>query len=265
MRLLPPAQRRAMFEIYRFCRAVDDIADGHEDSRARLVELERWRADIHALFASAPPPRVRALLDPMLAFDLQRTDFLSVIDGMEMDVKAEMLAPDYATLDLYCDRVACAVGRLSVRIFGMQPKAGTALAQHLGRALQLTNILRDLDEDAARGRLYLPREALVAVGIGASDPVAVLKHSELHEACRIVVNDARGYFANAWAVMAQEPNRVVRAPRMMARVYEDILQRLTERGWAWPRHPVHFGRGRLLWTTLVEELFGKGHAVKAQG
>jgi phytoene synthase len=106
MRLLPPAQRRAMFEIYRFCRAVDDIADGHEGRRTRLAELDRWRADIDALFAGAPPQRVRSLLEPMLAFDLQRSDFLCVIDGMEMDVRDKVLAPDYATLDVYCDRVA---------------------------------------------------------------------------------------------------------------------------------------------------------------
>ena len=109
-------------------------------------------------------------------FDLQREDFIAVIDGMEMDVIADIRAPDRATLDLYCDRVACAVGRLSVRVFGMEREAGLALAHHLGRALQLTNILRDLDEDASLGRLYLPREALQAAGIEATDPAAVIAH-----------------------------------------------------------------------------------------
>ncbi len=106
----------------------------------------------------------------MRDFGLRREDFLAVIDGMEMDVVDDIRAPDFATLDLYCDRVASAVGRLSVRVFGMEEQDGIALAHHLGRALQLTNILRDLDEDAAIGRLYLPREALREAGITATDP-----------------------------------------------------------------------------------------------
>ena len=95
-----------------------------------------------------------------------------MIDGMEMDVTETIRAPDFATLDLYCDRVASAVGRLSVRVFGMEKNDGLALAHHLGRALQLTNILRDLDEDAAIGRLYLPKEALLDAGITTTDPDA---------------------------------------------------------------------------------------------
>jgi len=167
MRVLPREQRRAMFAIYAFCRAVDDVADGRGDRQARLTELALWRRDIAALFAGVTASRVRALSEPIRTFDLQREDFLSIIDGMEMDARADIRAPDFATLDLYCDRVACAVGRLSVRVFGMHGEEGASLAFHLGRALQLTNILRDLDEDAAKERLYLPREALLAAGIGA--------------------------------------------------------------------------------------------------
>ena len=111
-------------------------------------------------FRRAPPPRLRGLAGPVRDFALERKDFLAIIDGMEMDVVSDIRAPDLATLDLYCDRVASAVGRLCVKVFGMGPAEGRELAHHLGRALQLTNILRDLDEDAALGRLYLPREAL---------------------------------------------------------------------------------------------------------
>ena len=126
-------------------------------------QLKRWRADIDALYAgSAVAARSRPRRRRSRRFGLEREDFQAVIDGMEMDAVADIRAPDCATLDLYCDRVASAVGRLSVRIFGMDEEAGIALAHHLGRALQLTNILRDLDEDAAIGRLYLPREALRA-------------------------------------------------------------------------------------------------------
>lgn len=263
MRVLPPAQRHAMFEIYRFCRAVDDIADGRGDRRARLAQLDAWRGDVDALFAGAPPERVQGLLEPMLAFELQRDDFLSIIEGMEMDVTTDILAPNYATLGLYCDRVACAVGRLSVRVFGMQTQDGAALAYHLGWALQLTNILRDLDEDATKGRLYLPREALHAAGIGDTDPATVLAHSALRVACEIMVDDARGHFAEAQALMERQPQRTVRAPRMMALVYEDILQRLAVRGWTPPRRLVHVGRGRLLWIMLVHEWLGH-RVVKAK-
>src|SRR5215472_2983806 len=174
MRILPRAQRLAMFEIYSFCRQVDDIADARGLRRERREELQRWRADIDALYAGNVVPRTHGLLAPVRDFGLRREDFHAIIDGMEMDVLADIRAPDEATLDLYCNRVASAVGRLSVRVFGMGHQDGLALAHHLGRALQLTNILRDLDEDAAIGRLYLPKEALAKAGVELTDPAAVL-------------------------------------------------------------------------------------------
>jgi phytoene synthase len=255
MRVLPAEQRRAMFAIYAFCRAVDDVADGRGDRRARLAELARWRRDIDALFAGAPTSRVRALAEPIRAFDLQREDFLSIVDGMEMDARADIRAPDLATLDLYCDRVACAVGRLSVRVFGIPGQDGASLAFHLGRALQLTNILRDLDEDAAKARLYLPREALLGAGIGQTDPATVLDHPALGKACATVVDLARGHFAEAHRLMAKYPLAIVRAPRLMATVYQNILQRLVAREWASPRRPVRVGCARLLWIVLRHGLF----------
>src|SRR5437763_9890638 len=170
MRILPRAQREAMFEIYSFCRQVDDIADSDGPRAARRADLDRWRADIDALYAGRTVVRTQGLAGPVREFGLKREDFHAIIDGMEMDVVADIRAPDDATLDRYCDRVASAVGRLSVRVFGMQEQDGIALAHHLGRALQLTNILRDLDEDAEFGRLYLPAPALREAGIGASDP-----------------------------------------------------------------------------------------------
>ena len=190
----------------------------------------------------------------MRGFDLQRDDFFAVIDGMEMDVRADIRAPDRATLDLYCDRVACAVGRLSVRVFGMEQKAGLALAHHLGRALQLTNILRDLDEDAAFGRLYLPREELQAAGITttalAADPAAVLAHPAICKPCAAVVALAEAEFEKAVAIMAQAPRRVVRAPRIMAEAYRLILNRLVARGFAPPRTPVRVPRAKILLIVL---------------
>src|SRR4029077_12177341 len=122
-------------------------------------------------------------------------------DGMEMGVPQDIRAPDLATLDLYCDRVASAVGRLSVRIFGLPESDGITLAHHLGRALQLTNILRDIDEDAGIGRLYLPREALRHAGITSNDPQKVIAERALPKACVSLVERAKMHFEKADEIM----------------------------------------------------------------
>lgn len=255
MRLLPKPKRDAMFEIYAFCRAVDDIADGEGPRPHRRKELQRWRADIDALFGNAAPVRLAGLAAAVRRFDLQRADFLAVIDGMEMDLEQDIRAPDMATLDLYCDRVASAVGRLSVRVFGMEPGAGLQLAHHLGRALQLTNILRDLDEDAGVGRLYLPLEALKAAGIASNEPQRVLSDAALGRACAPVVEQARAHFTEAFRIMVEAPRATVRAPRLMGEAYRRILDRLVARGWAAPRARVRLSRLNLLWVVLRDSIF----------
>ncbi|MBN8959035.1 MAG: squalene/phytoene synthase family protein, partial [Rhizobiales bacterium] len=111
MRILPKAQREGMFEIYRFCRRVDDIADSDLPRPERVTRLAAWRRDIDALYTDAPPSGLEGLARVTRQFDLRRDDFLAVIDGMEMDAHEDICAPDFATLDLYCDRVASAVGR----------------------------------------------------------------------------------------------------------------------------------------------------------
>jgi presqualene diphosphate synthase len=202
--------------------------------------------DLGALSPPPPPPQLAGLAQAVKQFNLKREDFIAVIDGMAMDVDADIRAPDQARLDLYCDRVACAVGRLSVRVFGMAPDAGLALAHHLGCALQLTNILRDLDEDAAMGRLYLPREALRDAGIISTDPATVLANPMLGVVCDTVVALAREHFRQARAIMAQAPRRVVRAPRIMGDAYRAILDKLVTRGFAPPRRPVRHSKLHLL-------------------
>jgi presqualene diphosphate synthase len=250
MRILPRAEREAMFEIYSFCRAVDDIADDTGPRDIRREQLARWRSDIDALYRGTPQQHLLGLAEAVRKFNLGRADFIAVIDGMEMDVLSDIRAPDRATLDLYCDRVACAVGRLSVRVFGMRPEAGLSLAHHLGRALQLTNILRDLDEDAALGRLYLPREALLAAGITATDPAAVLADPAIGKACASLVDLAKTAFREANVIMSQSPRRVVRAPRIMGEAYRAILDKLVARGFAPPREPVRHSRARLIFIVL---------------
>ena len=254
MRIMPRAQREAMFEIYGFCRAVDDIADEPLPYEVRIDQMRRWRAEIDAIYSGSHAPHTRGLARAVQTFDLPRVDFLAVIDGMEMDVVSTIRAPDLATLDLYCDRVASAVGRLSVRVFQMEKQAGFALAYHLGRALQLTNILRDLDEDAALGRLYLPKEAMLEANITTSEPLAALSSPNIGRACAFVVALADRHFAEADAVMAKSPRWTVRTPRVMAAAYRLLLERMIERGWQAPRERVKLKR-RQLFRILLQYAF----------
>jgi presqualene diphosphate synthase len=250
MRILPPAQRDAMFEVYRFCREVDDIADSSGPRPARIAQLGEWRDEINDLYQGKVGAKVGGLAAPMRSFGLRREDFLAVIDGMEMDAREDIRAPSFATLDLYCDRVASAVGRLSVRVFGMEDADGKLLSHHLGRALQLTNILRDLDEDAGIGRLYLPREALDQAGIAGSDPLTVLRSPNLSQACAPLIERARTHFVEADRIMKRSPRRAVKAPRIMGEVYRTILDGMIARGWSAPRQRVSVSRARLAWVIL---------------
>jgi phytoene synthase len=242
MRILPRAQREAMFQIYSFCRQVDDIADSDGPRDVRLADMAQWRRDIDALYDGHPPARVRDYVGPIQQFGMRKEDFIAVIDGMEMDIPADIRAPDEATLDLYCDRVASAVGRLSVKVFGLPDEDGILLAHHLGRALQLTNILRDIDEDAGIGRLYLPREMLFHAGITSSDPQVVIASPALPKVCAPLVLRARMHFKKADEIMDRNKRRLVRAPRIMSKYYRKILELLVKRGFAQPREPVRLGK-----------------------
>ncbi len=253
MRILEPARRDAMFAIYAFCRAVDDIADDEGARDTRRAALDQWRSDLDDLYAGRIRPSVGFLAESVRRFKLDRVDFEAVIDGMAMDVEEDIRAPDWKTLELYCDRVASAVGRLSVRAFGLAgdaggelPTAPKLLAYHLGRALQLTNILRDLDEDAARGRLYLPREALEEVGVANHAPHAALSHAAIGAVCAPVAARAREHYAQADRVMTGLPKAAVKAPYLMSAGYRSILDALESRGFAAPRAPVHVSRVKLI-------------------
>jgi phytoene synthase len=250
MRILPRARRDGMFEVYSFCRRVDDIADSPAPRPERLDRLARWRSDIDALYAGQVRPEHRDLARVIAEFGLRKEDFIAIIEGMEMDAAEDIRAPDLATLDLYCDRVASAVGRLSVRIFGVADEAGRRLAYHLGRALQLTNIMRDLDEDAAIGRLYLPRELLREAGIDGDNPLTVVSHPALGRVCGELVDRARDHFRQADAIMDDCPRPTVRAPRIMGKVYQATLDELIARGWSAPRSPVRISRLHLLRVVL---------------
>lgn len=255
MAILPRERRDAMFEIYSFCRAVDDIADEGGDIRTKLAGLDQWRRDIDALYAGGPAGLAAGLVLPLRRFSFAREDFHAVIDGMQMDVDADIVAPDAATLDLYCDRVASAVGRLSVRVFGMPEEEGIALAHHLGRALQLTNILRDIDEDAEIGRLYLPRENLLAQGIADPTPGKVVALPNLDAVCAPLMAQAKAHFEQADAIMATQKREAIRAPKIMSLAYGAIWRRLAARGFARPRGKIKTPKMVLLGAILSYGIF----------
>ena len=249
MRVLPKAEREAMYAIYGFCRAVDDIADDQGGAREdRAVALDGWRRDLDSLYAGNDPGQAALVAGAVCRFDLDRADFEAVIDGMAMDVARDIRWPAMAELDLYCDRVASAVGRLSVRVFGMPREPGLELAHHLGRALQLTNILRDIDEDAEIGRVYLPAEALGTAGITPTTPAEVVADPRIDQAVRPLVARAHDHYRAADAILAARPAGHLIAPRLMEAVYSKLLKRMEVTGWAPPRRRVRVSKPALLWT-----------------
>jgi phytoene synthase len=168
-RLLPPPRRRAITALYAFCREVDDVVDEVSDSALARIKLAWWRNEIAAVFGGVPQHPVALALRDVVAqpqFPLQRSDLLTVIDGMEMDL-AHTRYLDFAALELYCERVAGVVGRMSALVFGYTDARTPGYARDLGIAFQLTNIVRDVGEDARRGRIYLPLEDLARFGLDA--------------------------------------------------------------------------------------------------
>ena len=256
MRILPKQKRQAMYEVYAFCRLVDDIADDGGSRDARHAGLDGWRRDIDALYrGELPRESLRELAKAIRGFGLRAEDFHAVIDGMDMDVVEDIRAPDWTKLELYCDRVASAVGRLSVRIFGTPPTERDRLAHHLGKALQLTNILRDIDEDAEIGRLYLPKEALESAGITTNEPSRAAADPRLPTACVPVVARAREHFAAAREIMRRCPRTTVRAARVMDEAYGEIFERTVARGFESPRQRLKVSKGRFLLSLLRHGLF----------
>ncbi len=251
MRLLPEDKRQAMFAVYAFCRVVDDIADGDLPSAAKLGHLQGWSDEIDRLFAGRPQhPIAMALVEPVRSFRLAREDFLAIIEGMAMDANAPIVAPTLAELQLYCARVAGAVGLLSVRIFGAPPAKGPALAHALGEAVQLTNVLRDVEEDARLGRHYLPRELLEKHGVPITSPMAMLKDAKLPAVCAELGAIAEQRFAQAAALLAAMPRKPLRPARIILVVYRRLLERLRQGGFAPVGNRVSLSKAEKLWLVL---------------
>ena len=253
--VLPPDRRHAMYAIYAFCRIVDDIADEEGSLPDKRRDLALWRQNITGLYrGEADGPVTRVLVETVRRFDLRAQDFLAVIDGMQMDAETVIVAPDLATLELYCDRVAVAVGRLSVRVFGDASPMADQVAHGLGRALQLTNILRDIQEDAERGRLYLPAEFLEEARVPA-EPMAALASPALPRVCARLAERAHGYFRAADAAMRQCDRRAMKPARLMGATYAAILSRLEQSEWRNPRERVSLPTWQKLWLACRYGLF----------
>ncbi|WP_373318288.1 presqualene diphosphate synthase HpnD [Ameyamaea chiangmaiensis] len=255
MQILSPDRRYGMFAVYAFCRVVDDIADGDAPMADKRTALDAWRVRIAALYEGMTNDALdRVLRAAIMRFGLRREDFEAVIDGMQMDAEAPVVAPDEATFDLYCDRVASAVGRLSVRVFGDASPMADRVAHHLGRALQFTNILRDIAEDARIGRLYLPRELLVRFGVPA-DPARVLDAPGLPGLCAVLAGRAHDHFRAAAQAMAACDRVAMRPARIMGASYAAILSGLERRGWDRPRVRVSVSKPRKI-AAVARAYFG---------
>jgi len=232
MRFLPERKRDALFAIYAFCREVDDIADGDLSREGKILALDKWRRQIEELFADRADDIITHALLPFIStYGLRKKDFIAVIEGMEMDARGPIIGPTLEELDLYCDRVASAVGRLCTRVFGETSAAGEHVATHLGRALQLTNILRDVEEDAGIGRLYLPAEYLALEKIKVTTPIAVSVESRLPAVMARVGALAEHAFADTEMALASCSKKAMRPAVIMMMVYRKHLDRLRANDW----------------------------------
>lgn len=256
MRVLPAVKRDAMYAVYAFCREVDDVVDDPGDPADKMVRLAAWREEIERLFGGEPSfPVTRALAGPVGEFGLRKEVFLSIIDGMEMDAAATLRIDDMAGLETYCDHVACAVGRLSNRVFGVDDTAGEPVAVALGQALQLTNILRDLKQDAAIDRLYIPATVLRAHGISNGDAAAALDHPGFPAVCEELAEITAQRYAEAEAALAACDRRVMRPAIMMMQVYRRVFERLRRRGWRRLDGPVKLSPWQKIWVLVRHGLW----------
>lgn len=253
MQVLPPERRYGMYALYSFCRIVDDIADEEGDIATKHRLLQEWRDRLGSLYAGEATDAVeRVLLATIHRFDLKKQDFIDVIDGMEMDVEHPIVAPSEQVFDLYCDRVASAVGRLAVRIFGDSSEAAQKVAYHLGRALQITNILRDIKEDAGRGRLYLPKELLERFQLPLT-PQECINNIYINQVCHILAYRALDHYRLSGNFIAQCNQTALRPAKVMAITYRFLLAKQKRLGWKPP-----FKRASL---SMIEKIFIAGVGV----
>jgi 15-cis-phytoene synthase len=227
---LPPEQRRAITALYAFCREVDDTVDETSDPVVARAKLDWWRGEIAAVFGGEPQHPVGRALQPIVrARDLPQARFLEIIDGMQMDLDYNRY-PDFQTLEVYCYRVASVVGLLSAEIFGYRHRETLEYARNLGLALQLTNIIRDVGEDARRNRIYLPLDEMARFGVAVDDIILFRETEALGQLLAHQIERARGYYQRAWALLPADDRKAQRAGLVMGAIYERLLGELAAEG-----------------------------------
>jgi 15-cis-phytoene synthase len=227
---LPKARREAITALYAFCREVDDVVDECTDYAVAQVKLNWWKGEIENLYANqAQHPVTKALLPAIHQFQLSKEHFLEIIDGMEMDIKFNRYE-DFKQLQLYCYRVASVVGLLAAQIFGFSNRKTLKYAHDLGMAFQLTNIIRDIGEDARRGRIYLPLDELRKAKVSEEDILQNRETEQVRELIEYQIARAESFYNKALLELPAEDAKQQRAGLMMAAVYRTLLREIKDYG-----------------------------------
>ena len=220
---LPPERRRAITALYAFCREVDDVVDECTDVGVARAKLAWWRDQLVAIYGGHPQhPVAQTLAAVIPAFKLPQARLQEIIDGMEMDLAQRRYA-DFAALKLYCHRVAGIVGLLSAEIFGYTDPGTLAYAENLGMAFQLTNIVRDVGEDARRDRIYLPLEELARYGVTVADVLHARTSDAFRQLMEFQIERALAYYREAFALLPAADRRSQRPGLVMAAIYQALL------------------------------------------
>jgi phytoene synthase len=223
---LPRDQRRAITALYAFCREVDDVVDEAADPGVARAKLSWWRSEVQAAFGGSPQhPVARALMPVVHAYPISESRLTEIIDGMEMDLDYNRY-PDFATLEVYCHRVAGVVGLLSAGIFGYTQPGTLDYARTLGLALQLTNIIRDVGQDVRRNRIYLPLDELARFGLSSADIIERREDERFERLMAFQIERAREYHDRALALLPQVDARAQRAGLVMAAIYRGLLEEI---------------------------------------
>lgn len=247
-RFLQPAQRAAMTALYAFCREVDDVVDDCQDVGVAAQALGWWRQEVLALFMQrASHPVTRALQPHVITFGLEQAHFLALIDGMAMDLAQPVRYVDFASLELYCYRAASVVGLLTAAILGYQDRQTLVYARDLGIALQLINIIRDVGEDAQRGRVYLPLEDLQRFGVSVEDILHRKNSAEFQSVMRFQAARADEFYQRALASLPRADRKRQQVGLMMGAVYHALLREIAADGFLVLQHKIRLPALRKLW------------------
>lgn len=255
-RFLPRDKRRAMTALYAFCREVDDVVDDCQDPQVASAKLTWWRQELERLYAGeAQHPVTQALQALLPRFPLPKELLLEIVDGMDMDLH-QARYPDFKALQLYCYRVASVVGLLAAEVFGYQNRQTRQYAHDLGLAFQLTNIIRDVGDDARRGRIYLPMEDLQRFNVPATDILHSRPSEQFNQLMAFQIERARSYYAQALAALPAEDRRNQRPGLIMAAIYRELLEVVAEEPGLVLTHRISLPPPRKLWLALKAWLQG---------